>query len=189
MTVEEVFATLNSHMVTGLMLHDQLAEYYDFLNLHGYKRCHEYHAIKEFALRRTLVRYYINHYNRLLPETAVEDPNVLPNSWRAYERKQVDAGTKKRAIRDGMAKWEDWETSTKALYEKSYTQLCELGEIAAACKIKELLMGVDQELKCATRNSIKLASIDYDLPTIYLCQDELHEKYANKSKDIGVSVC
>ena len=189
MTVEEIFTTINSHMITGIMLHDQLAEYYDFLNLHGYKRCHEFHALEEFATRRSLVRYYINHYNKLLPDAPVEDPRAIPGGWRSYERKQVDVSTKKRAIRDGMALWEEWENKTKSLYEKSYTQLCELGEIAAACKIKELVADVDQELKVATRKSIELQSIEYDLSTIYLCQDELHEKYANKTKSIGVNIC
>ena len=33
MTVSEIFEKLNSHLVEGVMLHDQLAEYYDFFKL------------------------------------------------------------------------------------------------------------------------------------------------------------
>ena len=47
MTIAEIYAKINEHMINGLMLHDQLANYYDFLGLEGYKRCHEYHYFKE----------------------------------------------------------------------------------------------------------------------------------------------
>ena len=40
MTVEEIFKNLANHMIKGLILHSELANYYDFLNLTGYKKCH-----------------------------------------------------------------------------------------------------------------------------------------------------
>lgn len=189
MTVEEVFAKINSHEIEGIMLHDQLAEYFDFLNLHGYKRMHEYRALCEFAEHRGIVRYYINHYNRLLPETAAANPAAIPVNWRGYSRQQVDASTKRKAIREAFVKWREWETETKKLYESSYCELCEIGEVAAACKVKSLVADVDEELKNVDRKYMKLESIDYDLPTIYLCQDEIHEQYAEKTKHIGVDIC
>ena len=63
MTVEEIFKKLLSHQIKGVMTHEQLANYYDFMSLHGYKRCHEYHAKREFNAMRKLQRYYINHFN------------------------------------------------------------------------------------------------------------------------------
>lgn len=189
MTVAEIFAEINTHMIEGIMLHDQFAEYYDFLNLHGFKRCHEYHAMCEFSERRGLVRYYVNHYNKLLPENAAKNPEAIPASWRGYTRQEVDASTKKRAIRDGFNRWCEWETETKKLYEKAYANLMELGEVAAACKVGELVKDVDQELKKASRKQAELASTDYDLAAIYLCQPDMHEKYKRKSKHIGVKMC
>lgn len=35
-SVEEIFSKLASHMIEGLMMHDQLASYFLFLNLNGY---------------------------------------------------------------------------------------------------------------------------------------------------------
>ena len=189
MTVEEVFAKLNAHIIEGVMFHDQMAEYFDFLNLHGYKRMHEYHALDEFVERRSVVRYYTNHYNKLLPDAEVTDPEVLPANCRSYSRQQVDAGTKRRAIKDSFVRWRSWEAETKKLYEQSYSNLCDLGEIAAACKVRDLISDVDMELKGVDRMHIKLESIYYDLPTITLCQDELHELYAEKSRNIGVDIC
>lgn len=189
MTVEEIFAKINSHMIEGVMLHDQLAAYYDFLSLHGFKRCHEYHALKEFAERRGFVRYYINHYNRLLPEPEAKDPKAIPTGWHAYARQQVDGGTKQKAIKAGFERWKAWETETKEMYEKAYCELCDLGEIAAACKVKELVKAVDMELKGVDRKILELESVDYDLVAIYLCQDTEHEAYKAKEKEIGVNIC
>ena len=163
MTVEDVFANINSHIIEGIMFHDQMAEYFDFLNLHGYKRMHEYHALDEFVERRGIIRYYTNHYNKLLPELPVTDPSVVPISWRNYTRQQVDSNTKRKAIKDSFTKWRLW--------------------------VKELVHDVDMELKYVDRMHIKLESIDYDLCTISLCQDEMHEEYDNKTKGIGVSIC
>lgn len=182
MTVAEIFEKINSHMIEGIMLHDQMSEYYDFLDLHGFKRCHEYHAICEFKTRRKIVRYYINHFGKLLSEVNAEDPQVVPNNWRNYTRQEVDINTKKRAIRDGFAKWQEWEKETKKLYEKLVWELYSLGEIAAAKEISKLVKDVDHELKIVERKSIMLASIDYDLPSIYLEQAEIHKKYKAKLK-------
>ena len=131
----------------------------------------------------------VTPYNKLLPDAEVTDPEVLPASWRSYSRQQIDAGTKRRAIKDSFVRWRAWEAETKKLYEQSYSNLCDLGEIAAACKVRDLISDVDMELKGVDRMHIKLESIDYDLPTITLCQDELHELYAEKSRNIGVDIC
>ena len=45
MTREEIFTSLLNHMVKGLMVHDQMANYYDFLGLEEYKDCHEKHYL------------------------------------------------------------------------------------------------------------------------------------------------
>ena len=63
MTVEEIYADVAAHMIEGLMIHEQLANYYDFLGLGGYKRCHEYHYIEESVKYRGLYRYFINQKN------------------------------------------------------------------------------------------------------------------------------
>lgn len=189
MTPEEIFSTVNNNMITAVMLHDQLAEYFDFLDLHGYKRCHEYHALSELAERRTVVRYYVNHYNRLLPAESAVNPNVIPANWKGYKRQDVDASTKRKAIRDGITRWRAWEFTAKKLYEQAYCDLCEVGEIAAAGKIKSLIEKADMELKTVDRKHIELESIDYDLPTIYLSQDAIHAKYEDAEKKIGVCIC
>lgn len=189
MTVAEIFTKINSHMIEGIMFHDQMAEYYDFLNFHGFKRCHEYHAISEFVERRAVVRYYLNHYNKLIDKGITKDPEVIPVNWRNYARQEIDSNTKKRAIRDGFIRWHDWETETKKLYEQSYEELMKLNEVAAACKIGELVKNVDKELKKVDHKCIEYNSIDYDLSTIYCCQNEMHKKFKKKMGKFHVKMC
>ena len=52
MNCAEVFSKIDAHMKTGMILHDQLANYYDFLGLMGFKRLHEYHFLREAVSMR-----------------------------------------------------------------------------------------------------------------------------------------
>lgn len=183
MTVEEIYKKLSSHMVKGVMIHEQMSDYYDFLNLHGYKRCHEYHAKCEMRAMRKLHRYFINHYNRLIEEDVIENPNVIPASWYRYTRQEVDTNTKRNAVKAGIEKWVAWETETKSLYQNMYDELIGLGEVAAAKKLCCYIHATDKELQWATRKHIDLVSADYDIGYILSQQDHLHDWYKEKMHD------
>jgi hypothetical protein len=189
MTIEEIYTELSKHILKGIMIHEQLANYYDFLGLKGYKRCHEYHFLDEICEYRALCRYYVNHHNKTIPQTAVDAPTVIPESWYRYTRQEVDNGTKKSAVKNGLTVWVDWERETKTLYEKMYKEALEIGEVASAIKIKELVCGVDCELKKAERYQLDKKAIDYDLDYIISEQAEKHKKYKKKEKKLGVSIC
>ena len=189
MTCEHIFRRVDAHIIRGLMYHEQMADYFDFLNLHGYKRLHECRYLEESAAMRGLHRYYINHYDELLPSSGIENPNAIPANWYGHMRADVTAAEKKEDIKRAFDSWVKWEKETKKLYQSAYCDLCDLGEVAAACKIKQLLECADQELKRANRMRLSLDMVNYDLSTIYLCQDEIHEAYRMREKDIGVDIC
>ena len=46
MTNEEIFNKLASHMIEGIMIHDEMSRAYSFLGLEGFKLCHEYHFLE-----------------------------------------------------------------------------------------------------------------------------------------------
>ncbi|MGM9683224.1 MAG: hypothetical protein ACI3XQ_06475 [Eubacteriales bacterium] len=189
MTVDEIFQKLDAHIVKGIMYHAEMADYFDFLNLRGYKRLHEYQFLSEAAEMRGLHRYFINHFGRLIPESCIEDPAAIPKTWYAYNREAPNPSEKRTFICNAFDRWAAWEYETKKLYEQAYTDLCAIGEIAASCKIKEMISDVDEELKRACRMKIDLKAIDYDMPTIILRQDEIHEEYREMEKDIKVDIC
>lgn len=45
MTCEEIFSKIANTYVNGIMFHTDMVQYFDFLNLHGYKRLHEYSTL------------------------------------------------------------------------------------------------------------------------------------------------
>lgn len=189
MTLEEIFSNIAKHMVKGMMIHDQMANYYDFLGLKGYKRCHEYHYLCECCEFRGLNRYFINHENKLIPLAGVENPNIIPETWYKYSRQDVDTNTKKNAVKNGYALWESWEKETKQLYEDMYKELMNIDEIAAALKIKELICDVDKELKDVERCVLELKAVDYNMSHIISMQEHYHEKYRKCTKKLGVEIC
>lgn len=182
MTADEIFKTLSAHMIKGLMLHDKMSDYYDFLSLRGYKRCHEYHYKREMCSYRKLHRYFINHYGKLIEEGRVDDPEAIPSSWYRYSRKEVDANTKRSAVKTGVDKWVAWEKETKDLYEMAYRELITAKEEAAAIFIQGFICDVDRELKYAERKAIDLEAVDYNLGFILGEQTKIHDKYKRKMK-------
>ena len=185
LNVEEIYKRLSSHMIEGVMFHEKMANYYDFLNLHGYKRCHEYHTLVEMCGLRKLHRYYLNHYNRLIPEERVSDPEAIPESWLKYARQDVNVATKRTAVKDGIEKWMKWETETKRLYQDMYKELMDIGEVASATTLACCVVDVDKELKYAERKHITLMSVDYDIEYIVMEQSDLHEKFKEMTKKVG----
>lgn len=190
MELEEIYAEISTHMIKGMMFHEQMANYYDFLGLEGYKRCHEYHYLEESCAHRGLNRYFINHHNKLIPEVEFEAPDVIPTNWYSHVRQDVDINTKRNAIKNGLVKWVEWERKTKKLYEKMYKELITIDEVASAIKIKELICDVDQELKEAERYHLNKEAINYDLSDIIAEQKSKHDKYKKEMKKcINVKIC
>ena len=189
MDAKEIFSKISAHQIKGMMIHDQLANYYDFLGLEGYKRCHEYHFMQETCAYRGICRYFINHHNMLIPEERIENPDVIPASWFEHIREDVDATTKKNAVKSGLAKWIAWERDTKIFYQQMYHELMELGEIASAFKVKELICDVDNELKKAERYLLNKETTGYDLVQIIDEQKSKHKKYQKKMEHLGVKIC
>ena len=166
MTREEIFTNLLNHMVKGLMIHDQMANYYDFLGLEEYKDCHEKHYLKENKSYRKLYHYYITRYNRLIPEFRFENPNIIPSSWYSHARQDVDMKTRQQAIEDGLNKWIKWEGSTLTLYQQMYIELMNLGDVAGATEVLKLIKDVEEELQQAEQYQLYKKAMNYDMPTI-----------------------
>ena len=184
MTAEEVFGQITTRQINGFMMHEQFADYFDFLGLKGYKRCHEYHYYEESAAFRRVSRYYIGHYGKLLKEYPVNNKNVIPDNWRVHTRQEVDIQTKKSAIKESFQKWENWESETKAFYEKMYSELISINEIAGAKEVMNLIEDVDNELKAVTLKHLELKADDYDMSNIVMEQQGLHDKYKKMMKKI-----
>lgn len=184
MTIEEVFTKLATHMVEGMMIHDTLTKGYDFLGLYGFSKCHEYHHIAETKGYECLLHYYSSRYHKLLNIKNIPEPDIIPETWYKYTTMAVDAGTKRSAVKTMMEKWVEWERDTKKLYQEMYQELCGLGEVAAANKIKCYICDVDEELKHAEKKIIKLETLDYNISTIISWQQPMYKKFKKELKHL-----
>jgi hypothetical protein len=184
MAVDEIFAQLGQHMIQGLMVHTQLADYFCFLGLKGYHKCHEYHYFAESKNYRELSDFYLCYFNKFITDSHVANPQIIPNSWYKYTRQQVDASTRKNGIIDGFEKWVNWEKETLSLYQNLYKELINLGEIAAAEEVRTYLVEVGTELASASQKQLELREIDFNIADILMEQEDLYKKYEKKIKEI-----
>ena len=66
MTTDKIFSLIAQHMVEGLMVHSQLADFYGFLSLKGYQKCHEYHYLSESIGYSAFCEYVVDHFDVLI---------------------------------------------------------------------------------------------------------------------------
>ena len=182
MTVEEIFTKLAQHIEEGICFHKTIAQAYDFLGLYGFAKCHIYHWIEETKGYECLLHYYSTHYYKLLNTTSPDKLDIIPMAWYKYDTMAVDTNTKRQATQNMMKKWVDWERETKKLYQEMYKELCDIGEVAAAMKIKCYIYDVSEELKHAEKKLIKLETIDYNINTIISWQQPMYKKYKKQMK-------
>lgn len=186
-TAEEIFAQIKNRQIAALMFHGQMADYFDFLSLHGYKRLHEYQYFTESAEFRHISRYYINHHGKLLPEGFDGDIRAIPDAWLTANRMAVGKSTKQKAVEDGFNMYREWESGTKAAYERYAARLRELGHEADAIMVDRLVEDVSHELKCLDRIILDLISAGYDMVYIVESQDRLHDRYKKKLKEVDLN--
>lgn len=184
MSEEEVFLEVKSHQITALMFHAQMADLFDFLGLHWFKRLHEYQGFAEALDYRKICRYYLNHHNKLLIGVHPTEPDVIPADWAQYTRFDVTPQVRRQAVEKAFTDYREWEHGTKQLYSHCVKTLMERGCVACAQEICKLVCDVDHELKCLDRLIIKLKAISYDAVAVVEMQDAIHEHYRKKTEEL-----
>lgn len=181
-SVDDVFAEINARQIAALMMHDQMADYFDFLGLSGYKRLHLYQYFTESKERRDVAHYYINHHGKLIQDRFEGNVQMIPESWRSANRMSVGKSTKQKAVEDGFSVYLGWEQATKDVYQKYATALREQGYVADAIFVDRLVEDVDNELERLERIITDLITSGYDPVYILESQKELHDKYKKKMR-------
>ena len=185
MAASEILSKIATHQIKGIMFHAQMADYFDFLNLRGFKRLHEYQYMSESAEYRKTCRFCINHCYKLCKIGQTEDPHIIPDRWYSARRSEVDTNTKRRAVVEAFEQYVLWEQNTLQFYEQCYSELVAEGKIAIADYVKNLVSDVADELKYASRLRLELANTDGDIIHVYELQDALHEVYKQKTGLVG----
>lgn len=185
MTVSEIFEKISTRQIEGMMLHNDMANYYDFLGLKGYKRMHEYHYLCESIGSRKTNRYFINNYDMMIKPVPVNSESHIPMIWFDYSRIDVEPDSKREAVKSSVDKWINWKHETMRHYEQLFAELMTINEVEASFYVHKLAKDARKELKYAKRLRICLKSVGYDLDAIIESQNELHEYFKCKSARIG----
>lgn len=208
--IQQLYSDLIARMKQGVEMHEQLADYYGFLNLPGYQKCHEYQMLCELLTYRKAKDTYMREYNQLVQpsnmnmngmngmtnmannggNTANNSGNgnysaVIPNQWYGHTRYEVDANTKRNAVRDGFKRWLDYEKDTKQYLTNMGQRLEKINEREAARKLDYLIDHVEKEIEGAEEKMMALENSGYDMNYILQQQDQLKAKYADKIRKLN----
>lgn len=205
--VQQLYSELINRMKQGIEMHGQLSDYYGFLNLPGYQKCHEYQMLCELLTYQKAKNMYMKEYNQLVQPlnmmngmtnlsnmsnnnntntpTNLNYANVIPNQWYSHTRYDVDANTKRNAVRDGFKRWIDYEKDTKQFLIKMGEQLEQKNEREAARKLDYLIDHVEKEIEHAEEALMSLENSGYDMNYILQQQEPLKAKYAEKIRKIN----
>ena len=184
LSCKEIFSSILSKQIYGLMFHDQMASYFDFLCLNGFNRLHEYQYLDESVNYRKTQRYFINCYNEIVQSNDVKDPEAIPSEWLRHTRHEVTPAVKQRAVKEGFEEYRDWEKHVEECYSAYAKVLYERGMLNDYSFVLGLICDVSKELKKLDRLILKMSSTDYDMTYVEEMQDELHEKYKKKTHEV-----
>lgn len=179
MTVNEIFSELSTHMIQGMMVHEQLMNSYRFLGLSGYSKCHEYHYLEETKGHIRLLKFATNRYDFLVPPGRPKDPELIPEKWLMTRRQHIPIQEKVEAIRASFNEWIRWESETLHLYKDAYQDFFSANELDAANFINEYITDVSRELIYAKNELLAKESMNYDMPSI-LEEQKDYESYFSK---------
>ena len=111
--------------------------------------------------------------------------NVIPTNWYNYTRYDVDAGTKRSAVKDGFKKWLEYEKETRQYLSQMAQRLEQMNEREAARKLDHLIEHVEKEIQTAENKMMDLESTGYDMAYILQQQKPLQEHYAEKIRTMN----
>ena len=166
MTVEEIFTKMASHMLDGVMIHEQLVHYHNFIHLPGYANFHMERCMEE---------------SKLIPNIRVRPTEIIPKSWYSYTNADIDSSTLRSSVKSGLEIWIKWEKDTQKLYQELYAELIDIGEIVSARFVEDCVCEVTNELKEAETYYFNKKVRDYDIQDI---MDEQKKFSKEKRKEI-----
>lgn len=185
--IEEIYDTVGERMCLATDFHSQLADFFCFLGLQGFKRMCEYQYMKECAGLRKVHRRYIDHHHRVIPPDsgvyAGEKPDIIPDEWTRYTTQDIDDSVIPKFVRMALTKYYKWEMETKEILTEQCERLMAMNAYADYEYLKELLQDVEKEIKKVMRLYERLNGTGYDVTAIHGMQDTYHEKYKKKYDD------
>lgn len=165
--MHEIFKKLSNRMVGAMMVHTQLTELFNFIDLEfdAKRQKKQLHDESDGLLK--LEKYAAQHHHILITSDNPPQVDILNLGMLKQSSDQLSPENRAYLIRYAMKEWIEWEKESKIMYEDAYHNLIDMSEIAAADFVLQYVRDVDKELKDAELLYRVRDAIDWDLPTIY----------------------
>ena len=182
--MHEIYQKYIDNQLVGIMLYEQLSNCMDFLGFEGYKREFEYYHFEETIERKHFMRYYINHYSKLLKDQQINQIEIIPSQYYNYEREDITKEYKMKYLKESFLTLREYYINTIELLNQLIKDLVNKNVIQDMYIFKDRLECYCQRLKYLDRHLMHLEDIGYNINTIKtFIQPELHEQYRNKMKE------
>jgi hypothetical protein len=189
MPAVDILTELKARSIEGVMFHDKMREYFLYLGLHGYVAMHSFHETEERLGAEKLTDYFMAQNGSLIPDKALTAPDVIPAQWYRMRRQDTDAQWRRRAVRDGMTAWRDWEKGTAVFLKDIIFRLASENETTYSRIAEQKLSDVESEIAGVEEIIFDLESIEYSLPIIIEKQPDIEKKYLTKITFLMTPVC
>lgn len=167
MTTHNVFTKLANRMVGAMMIHTQLTELFNFIDLKSDAKWQKKQLHDESNGLLKLEKYAAQHHHILITSDNPPQVDILNIDILKHPNDKLSPDDKIRLIQYALKEWIEWEKKSKVIYEDSYRNLVDMSEIAAADFVLQYVKDVDKELRDAELLYRVRDAIDWDLATIY----------------------
>lgn len=179
---KEVYPHIAEIKAQGILFHQEMVDYFDFLNLSGFRRLHEYQMIKEANEWMELRHRYIKILNELMPDiTTYEMPKrYIPEGWRRASRSEVNKNILQKAVQSALVSYGTWEKYVAKECGKAAAKMREYNCEVDAEYFSKLACCSMCEIEKLEKIMLRLNICDYDIVYILDCQKKMHKKYKKK---------
>lgn len=165
--MHKIFKKLSNRMVGAMMIHTQLTEFFNFIDLEADAKRQKRQLHEEMDGLIKLEKYAARHHHILVTSDNPPQVDVLNIGMLKAPNDELTPDNKTYLIQYAMKEWIVWEKESKIIYEDAYRNLMDLSEVAAADFVLQYVKDVDKELRDAELLYRCRDAIDWDLPTIY----------------------
>lgn len=153
MDCQEYMISMLRRQTEGVVYHENMTDYYRFLNLDCLKEIHCYQSMEELKNLQKTKDCYAQIYLSI-PKYEMDNVSLIPLEWYGKTSLDVTKGAIKSLSKESLYHWLEWEKETLAIYKEaakhfkenmSFYQLkianCLIKDVSCEiCEIEEMII-------------------------------------------------
>ena len=165
MDCKEAMLSVIRRQVEGVMYHNEMVDYYTFLNLNVLKTVHKKQTKEELSNLQKTKSNFIKIFG-ILPVYTATDPKVIPTDWEMKTTKDIDELSLRLLIESSLNDYLDWEEQTCEVYKNAACILKDNLHFLLYRKVCSLVEEVENEKQEVKNLIAEATTYDYN-PTYF----------------------